>query len=205
MPAAFVTAALVAGSAHASAGDAPSATKPPPSALPAAPKEGKWYGWQTLIVGGASTAFFWGGLALDGTPGVLMAPIGLAGMALGAPIIHWAHGYVGKGFRSMGLDVGMFIGGAIFGIFAVNPLLVQLGVGENQVATMFPPTFAYSLAIGTGLGYLGATAIDAAVFSRVEVEAKPSVTKSSLPLPTSLAIIPAVDQNRFGLSLVGQF
>ncbi len=36
--------------------------------------------------------------------------VGLAMIGLGGPIVHWAHGRVGRGFASMGLHLGGFLG-----------------------------------------------------------------------------------------------
>jgi hypothetical protein len=70
---------------------------------------------------------------------------------------------------------------------------------------MFPPTAAYGIVIGTGLGYLGATGIDAAMRCDEEVEDKPMAMKSNGRAAPLLAILPIADKTRFGLALVGQF
>ncbi len=55
-----------------------------------------WYGWQTLIADGGTLAATY----VTGSPIVF-----LGGYALGAPIVHWAHGNVAAGFGSLGVRV----------------------------------------------------------------------------------------------------
>lgn len=73
------------------------------------PKE--WYGWQTIIVHGISVVTLLLSAAGDGTPAPVTIPLGMGGLLFGAPIVHWAHGYVGKGFGSLGLVLGGTVGG----------------------------------------------------------------------------------------------
>src|SRR5262245_14666089 len=109
---------LVTLAASAPAYAQPSATSPPPppSTDPAGGEV--WYGWQTLIVGGISgaAAVVAIGLGEDGSGVVLGAPVGLGGFVFGGPIVHWAHGRVGRGFAVLGMNVGVAgVGAALFG------------------------------------------------------------------------------------------
>lgn len=86
---------------YAPYGQAPFAPGYPPPPPPQPPQtESRWYGWQTLIADGASLAAFGAGVAgAGGSP----AGLGVTGLFVGAPIIHWGHGHAGKGFGSLAL------------------------------------------------------------------------------------------------------
>jgi hypothetical protein len=59
------------------------------------PTETKWYGLPIVASDVASDAALF-----------LLPPVGLAGMTLGGPIVHWSHGHVATGFGSLALRVG---------------------------------------------------------------------------------------------------
>lgn len=64
----------------------------------------EWYGWQTLMVDAVSAATFASGVALSSTrPGAGLTVLGLGGIIVGSPIVHWSHGHVGRGFASAAL------------------------------------------------------------------------------------------------------
>lgn len=60
-----------------------------------APADLRWYGLPIVVSDVASDVALF-----------LVPPAGLAGVALGAPIVHWSHGHVAKGFGSLGLRAG---------------------------------------------------------------------------------------------------
>lgn len=100
------------------------APAPAPTAVGArvAPKgkeEEEWYGYQTLLVDAASLGLMIGGAAMAARSrsdtGGYVALTGAAGYVLGAPIVHWTHGRIGPGFGSLGLRVGMPLGGMFWG------------------------------------------------------------------------------------------
>lgn len=144
----------------------------------------RWYGWQTLIgvIGGDL-------VSLVGQ-GSVVTYFGIAGHVLSGPIVHWTHGHVGKGFISLGLNVGAPLVLGAIGLAAGG----TSGDVYGSIAGGF---------IGFGLGYIAAPIIDIAALSTetVEEEAK---DKSAL-LPSSVMVVPMVGQNRVGLSVVGQF
>lgn len=117
--------------------------------------------------------------------------IGIAGHVIMGPVVHWSHGHVGKGFASLGLNVGMPAIGAIVGSLFV----------DNRSGGIFA---AFGL---TGIGYILAPTLDMAILSTEVVPDKsPAVPKAArLLLPTSVGFAPMLDQNRRGLMLVGQF
>src|SRR5262245_28737111 len=105
-------AALVAGARVARADEAVDA-----GASQAAPTA--WYGWQTLTSDGSAIAL--GALAygVDKAGGTAITNVfwtaSVATFFVGAPVIHWKHGHVGKGFGSLGLRVGLPLGAFIVG------------------------------------------------------------------------------------------
>lgn len=109
---------------------------PPP---PPKKTRSEWYGWQILLVDGASLASGLAvGLAGKAEPG---AAVGLTGYALGAPIVHWANGQVGAGFGSLALRVGTPISMAFWGYlaFAVtsdDPDAAGLAAGASAIVGM---------------------------------------------------------------------
>ncbi|TKD12731.1 hypothetical protein [Polyangium fumosum] len=145
----------------------------------------RWYGWQTLIGVVAGDLVSVVGM---GTP---ITYVGIAGHVLTGPIVHWAHGHVGKGFASLGLNVGLPLGGGLLGLMA--------GAGTGYEAIGY-------VAIGALVGYVAAPALDMAVFSTETVEApQESVKGARAILPSSVTVVPMMGQDRMGLSVMGLF
>jgi hypothetical protein len=144
--------------------------------------ERHWYGWQTLIVDGASAANL-------GTAAVLFAHqgrketvppqvtfwVGFSGAMLGAPIVHWAHGHVGKGFGSMGVRMGVLV-------------LAVLSGPESSGSE------GAAIAVA---GLVGASALDAAWLA-YEPESRPRAS-------SSWQLAPLVGRRSAGLSLRASF
>jgi hypothetical protein len=83
--------------------------------LDAEPAERRvWYGWQTLLVDAASFALPLGAAAASVDGGQAGNAFAL-GYMLGGPVVHFAHGNVGRGFGSLGLRVGVPLAGAVAG------------------------------------------------------------------------------------------
>jgi hypothetical protein len=149
-------------------------TAPPPDASARDSDEQEtWYGWQTLAVDGTSLA-----LAIGG--GVsrqdLVTGFGVAGLFVGAPIVHFAHGRVGAGFASAGLRVGLPIVAALIGFAAEDCHGGDFcGLG--------------GLAIGVLVGGASAIALDAAVLAREDVKRDPGPIQR-------LGISPVVDPQK---------
>ena len=145
----------------------------------------RWYGWQTLI--GVVTSDLVTVVG-QGTP---ISYVGVAGHVLTGPIVHWAHGHIGKGFASLGLNVGLPVGGGLTGLMA--------GAGSGY------ETLGY-VAIGAVVGYIVAPALDIAIFSTEPVEAPPGPVKGARAiLPSSVTVMPMMGQDRVGLSVMGLF
>jgi hypothetical protein len=86
------------------------------------PPKMRWYGEQTLLADAGSVVFLIAGaVASDGSSraghqaGDVLIGIGGAGYWLGAPIVHAAHGQWGGAAGSLGLRVGLPLGGALVG------------------------------------------------------------------------------------------
>lgn len=113
-------------------------------------KKSQWYGWQTLIVDGA---WILGGTPVSAaSPGAGAALI-LGGYFLGGPIVHWAHGQVGRGFADFGIRVGAPIVLSLLGYAALHK-----GNGNDFDG-------AAGAVIGAALGIIGAIVIDASVLA----------------------------------------
>jgi hypothetical protein len=72
----------------------------------ASPSQSEWYGWQNIVAGAPGIALLAGARFGDST--ALVIP-GYVGAVLGSPIVHWAHGRVGTGFASAGLNVAAIL------------------------------------------------------------------------------------------------
>ncbi|MDI1447358.1 hypothetical protein [Polyangium sp. 6x1] len=145
----------------------------------------RWYGWQTLI------GVVAGDLLTVVGQGSALSYIGVAGHVLTGPIVHWAHGHVGKGFTALGLNVGLPLGGGLIGLMA--------GAGEGLKALGYT-------AIGALVGHIAAPALDMAIFSTETVDAPIERPKGARALlPSSAAIVPMMGPDRMGLSVVGTF
>lgn len=100
------------------------------------------------------------------------------------PIFHWAYGYTGRGFGALTMNVMLPILGGLTGI----------GTGSEE-----------GLILLSSIGFLSAQAIDIFVLAqgtqRTVVNTPPRPTWR----PTSVGIMPWIDQQRTGLSVMGQF
>lgn len=93
----FVLSATASARAQYTYGAPAPAAQPAPQVVAAE----RWFGWQTLIVMGGGTVL---------TP---VFGVGLGGLWLGPPIVHWAHGQVGEGFAVLGINTALGVTGAI--------------------------------------------------------------------------------------------
>ena len=91
-----------------------------------------WYGWQSLLVDGASLALFIPGALTKQDPVWLSA---LLVFSLGGPIVHWAHGNIGRGFGSLGIRV------------ITAPLLMLFGVhmGDGHILSTLIASALYAV------------------------------------------------------------
>jgi hypothetical protein len=130
------------------------------------PTEKRWYGWQTLLVDGAS---------------VLTIPfgIGIVGYFVGGPIVHLAHGHVGKAFGDLGLRVAtpLVVGGV---------MLAALDSGGDTRGTDGAPPSAALIFVGLDLLVSAgvASVVDAAALAWEQRPVKPAQPAPTLVVPT---------------------
>lgn len=163
----------------------PGVWAPPTPGIPGAPSKRDWYGWQTLLVFGGSVTVglvsgFGGGASGSGAAVVAGSAIGGAGAVFGGPIVHWAHGNIGKGFGALGLNVGAPVVGA------------GLGLG-TACATGGCKRFDggisifFGLVVGGGVGLLAAMVVDVSVLS---YDSKTPVASSAFKKAPGWTILP---------------
>lgn len=108
--------------------------------MPSAPRERRWYGWQILIPDLAGSLLSGIGAFVPGAGGAALLITGSTVAFFGGPIVHWAHGHVGRGFASMfGLRLGLPLVGGLVG-FGLGSLggsagaLLGFGLGTSVLA-----------------------------------------------------------------------
>jgi hypothetical protein len=122
---------------------------PPDDAPPRQPRRPResWYGWQTLILDGASIGLMFTGSTAAGW--------GVVSYLFAPSIVHFAHRNVGYGFVSIGMRFGLPFAGILMGAMAgscVNGTSNHDCNGDAAVA-------------GLLLGMAGAITVDAAVLA----------------------------------------
>ena len=177
----------------------PQAETPPAAAAPKvesgdgrAPTERVWVGYRSLMADGASALAVVLG---DATDSVRLTRIGLAGLGLGAPIVHAAYGPLGTAGLSLALRVGMPAVG-----FGIGYALGDKNCAGNG-SCLFSPAWD-SGAIGVAVGLVGAIAVDASVLSWEE---RPLAHPASTP--AVLSVSPAFDPRTktAAVTMLGQF
>ena len=162
---------------------------PPPGQEPEKEKKPEriWYGWQHLIVLGASSAMV--PLATEVEP---LAYLSFAGFTLGGPIVHWANGRIGRGFGSLGLNAGCTLVGGLIG--------AGIWANEGDYGGV------YGFIIGGGVGLLTANIIDIAALEYKEVEPQ-GYDYNARRRPPHLRVVPqvAVAPGRASFGLGGTF
>jgi hypothetical protein len=171
------------------------------------PEPQHWYGGQTLLVDGAWMVTSTAAIAVaaesasNGTANSNLAAgaavfglvVAASGYTFGPPIVHWAHGHLGRGFADLAFRVGL--PGVLFAIGAsVQDRGEGVGVG---------------VALGA-VGVAGAVTIDAALIAYEDAppplapdapDASPTPSHASTRSPVSLA--PMIAPRREGGIVVG--
>lgn len=135
----------------------------PPTVIPsrpAPPKKTKteWYGWQVLLVDGASLATALAiGIGSEGRSTDAALGVGLTGYALGGPIVHWSNGQLGQGFGSLSLRVGAPLSMAFWSWLAFAAF-----TGDADAA-------ARGAAVGAAVGVAASLIVDVAVLAKKQV------------------------------------
>jgi hypothetical protein len=131
--------------------------------------------------------------------GQALAGLAAFGYLGGAPIVHWAHGHLVRGFASMGLRVGLPVVGALVGVSAAAS---SSGSGNSLAALD-------DIGLGILLGIVATPIIDATLLSFDDPPPKESQdgqSTSALRL-TPVATLPRDASGRFAptLGLGGTF
>jgi hypothetical protein len=134
----------------------------------------RWYGWQTLLVDAIPTIGLLAMASSRRSSGdELLGPI-TATFILGGPIVHAAHGHIGKAVLSLGVR-------------SAGPLLIGIAASgthngsDNQ---------------WVALGVLGVLAIPAAIIIDASAIAREDVPRSDASLLRRVAAAPWVDPKR---------
>jgi hypothetical protein len=156
-----------------------------------------WYGWQTLTSLGVSSTFLVLSFPVTSAAGVTL-PLALGGAVLGGPIVHWANGNVGKGFISLGMNVGAGALGAVIGAglwCREGGCRGHVGGWEGLGASM----------IGAGIGVVVSNIVDASALAygrrRVRLD------ETATPTRPAIALLPTLDiqQGRASAGVMGTF
>lgn len=165
-PASLMTALSVLCSAPVAtaqeAGPAPAET-----ASPAPPPE--WYGWQILITDGVAISGIVAGVAADSES---LTTLGV--FYMGGPVVHWSHGYSGRGWESLGLRLGLPLVGALAGVGVASAATECHGFGCLGGAP-----------VGAGVGALGAMALDVTCLAWEDPPQSTRVRTTASPLTVS--------------------
>lgn len=143
------------------------------------------YGWQILLASAPADLMALVGLFPRSTEWAMIAyPV----FVFAGPIVHWAHGNVGRGFASLGVNL------------AAPLLFAGLGTAISRSGDV------YLGAVGMNVGIAGAQLLDALVFAR-ETVTVPVVERQGARtlLPSSVGFAPMVDSTRLGILVLGQF
>jgi hypothetical protein len=170
----------VVGASPVRASDEPAAADRPAAAA-------RSYGWQVAVADASSVALVGASLmplaagAPDGSvvgwAGGVGRGLGVAGLALGAPLVHGSHGQVATGFASLGLRVAAPL--LAFGTYEATYALIRsgrrgCGNGDDMSANRCE-SGALSAAIPVGVaGLLGVMLLDALVLAKEPAESASS-------------------------------
>ncbi len=163
----------------------------------------RWYGWQTLLLDGVAFSMLASSAYVSNNSASGTLAVGsLVTYAVGAPIVHIAHGHTAKGFGDLGLRVGLPLAFAGVGYAAGSDTC-----GKSSALICIPSSLAYA-AIGFVLGMGTAIALDGAVLAREDAPLIKSETAlRPLPKRPALQILPDVElgPNKAALGLRGAF
>jgi hypothetical protein len=162
------------------------------------PKPGHWYGYQTLGVDLGALALL--ALSVQSESGGL-ALASLGTYVVGPPIVHFAHGNIGKGFGDLGLRLGLPVGGALVGVgFAC----VLGGCGGHGDFAGYAAAFGGL--VGGASGGVAAMIIDWALLSREPSRQAPREPRDAgARRPVTLTPSVAVPPSGGALGLGGVF
>jgi hypothetical protein len=122
--------------------------------------ERRWYGWQILLTDGAAVA----SVAASGQ-GVGWSAVSSALYLGGGPVVHFVHGNVAKGFGSLGIRVGIPLGGALLG--GAIGLVAWGSNGCGDSLCLFSPQGG--AIVGAGIGLIATSIVDVVVLAHEDV------------------------------------
>ena len=151
----------------------------------------RWYGWQTLLADATAALVGIGGYLGQRDVDVPMVVAGGV-YALGAPVVHWAHGNTGRGFGSLGLRLLLPVGGALLALVATSgqPCGHDCGLGDA--------------AVGAVVGMAAASAIDASALAWEDAGARASDPEPRAE-PGDPEVFLALDVRRGTVGIGGRF
>ena len=118
----------------------------------------------------------------------------LGGYVLGGPIVHLAHGEIGRAAGSLGLRAGLPVAGAASGYLLVT---ATAGDCHGDLCGLTAVVFG---ALGGMLGVVAATIIDPAALAYEKV---PDAKPAHAPKPRSVALAPLAGPRKEGGFEVG--
>jgi hypothetical protein len=188
----FLAASLLLSSAVTRADDttpAPEAPKP----------QTTFYGYQTLATDGVALALMLPAMLSKESPTRQGFGVGALTMyGLGAPIVHFSHGHVGKGFLDLGLRVALPIAllyagaglGSLSGPCSSNAgSTTSPGCPSGESFNLDGPVILGAIA-GFFIGVIGASSIDAGILARES--APPDAATPPPPRSWTSSLQPAV-------------
>jgi hypothetical protein len=173
------------------ADETPAPAEPPPDPPP---PTHVWYGYQTLATDGVALALLLPAAASVNTPGQQGFEMGsLVMYAVAAPLVHFSHGNVGKGFADLGLRVGLPVVSGLVGVGIVEALpRPDCNNPANASATACQPfgllaEVVFGGVLGVATGVVTAITFDAAVLGRETVPADAPSRSVTQPVIASIA------------------
>lgn len=155
--------------------ETPTANKPAsasPTTTPRRPRDA-WYGYQTLAIDLPAASLTAIGAFSQHAAGGAIAVAGLSTYALGGPIVHWAHGHVGRGFGSLAMRIAIPLAaattGMVIGFAAHEDPEPATRNGDLSSAFGWVDEYRaglYGLIIGGVVGTAGASVIDSLALAR---------------------------------------
>jgi hypothetical protein len=173
-----------------------SADTPPNDGTPGQDTSGTeevWYGYQILLADGASLGCVLLGAGTDSSG---LPALGGVGYVFGGPIVHFAHGEVGRGFGSLGLRVGLPVLGVLVGVGGTSD---DSGPDSPDGSAGGQEGLA-AAAVGAMIGMVGAVVLDSAALAYEQVPVDPRKKGRD-----ALQLVPTVGWSPTGVSfgLVG--
>jgi hypothetical protein len=154
-----------------------------------------WYGWQTLLVDALSI-----GTIAIGSSNAAPVLIGLGGLVLGSPIVHWAHENGSAGAISLGIRAGSTVLTFVGAVVTLQHAFSNGLAGDTRSGATGPVL----MLVGLG-GMVTAIVVDAAVLAFTTVHSSPVDVSSDAN--KRFVVLPWVDERarggglRFGLVL----